>query len=107
MKLVSALAPLLTAACVSIYTPIHDARRTDDIFRDIRPGMTEAQVAQMIGRPDETMFFPLSGHDSWSYQYYDTWGYMAEFSVTFGTDHLVYSKYSRRITDGGDHGGSK
>lgn len=96
--------PLLAAACASVYTPIHDPLRTDANFGSIRPGMTEAQVEERVGKPDDTMLFPRSGNVAWAYDYYDLWGYMAEFSVTFGPDHLVLSKHSRRYT-GGDQSG--
>ena len=99
------LAAALLAAC-AVPTPILSKQRTDDVFGHIQPGMTEAQVEQMIGKPDETMRFPLSGNYGWDYRYYDTWGYMADFSVTFGPDGRVVSKISRRF-DGGDKGGSK
>ena len=104
VKTVLALASSLMAGCVSIYTPIHDPLRTDGNFRAIRPGMSEAEVARIVGKPDDAMRFPLSGNVAWAYDYYDLWGYMAEFSVTFGPDHLVLTKYSRRYT-GGDPSG--
>ncbi len=101
-KLHAALAALLLAGC-SVYTPIVSSQRNDDVFRKIEPGMTEAQIEQMIGTPDEKMAFPLSGNHAWTYRYYDMWGYMAEFSVTFGPDGRALSKISRRF-DGGDRG---
>ena len=104
LKPIIALAAMLAAGCASIHTPIHDPLRTDANFRAIRPGMTEAQVTELVGKPDDSMTFPLSGNRAWAYDYYDLWGYMAEFSVTFGPDHLVLSRYSRRYT-GGDASG--
>ena len=62
-----------------------------------------AIMSQLIGKPDETMAFPRSNTDSWGYQYYDTWGYMAIFSVTFDATGHAVSKFSRRINAGGDH----
>jgi outer membrane protein assembly factor BamE (lipoprotein component of BamABCDE complex) len=76
--------------------------RSDDVFAQIQVGMTTDEVLQRLGRPDESMPFPLSQTDSWGYQYYDTWGYLAIFSVTFGPDHRIVSKFSRRVNVGGD-----
>jgi hypothetical protein len=108
-----AASPLL-AACVggpmASYAPAgpREALRTDATFAQIHGGMPESEVARMLGRPDETMRFPLSSSEAWDYRYYDTWGYMAIFSVTFGPDGRVASTVSNRINAGGDHaGGSK
>lgn len=81
--------------------------RSDASFARIASGMPESEVAGLLGRPDETMRFPLSNNEAWDYRYYDTWGYMAIFSVTFGPDRRVVSAISNRINSGGDHGGSK
>ena len=93
----------LVAACASPGGPV----RTDATFAQVVSGMPEAEVAQMLGRPDETMRFPLSHSEAWDYRYYDTWGYLAIFSVTFGPDGRVSSTISNRVNSGGDHAGSK
>lgn len=95
----------LAAACASIGPG--GAVRTDATFRQVTGGMPESQVAQMLGPPDETMRFPLSHSEAWDYRYYDTWGYLAIFSVTFGPDGRVVSTISNRVNSGGDHAGSK
>ncbi len=100
--LCAALAALVLAGC-GAYTPTLSPQRNVDVFGRIQPGMTEAEVEQLIGVPDEKMPFPLSGNHAWTYRYYDPWGYMAEFSVTFGPDGRMVSKISRRF-DGGDRG---
>jgi outer membrane protein assembly factor BamE (lipoprotein component of BamABCDE complex) len=79
--------------------------RNDDVFNRIEAGMTRDEVQRLIGLPDETMRFPLSNTVAWDYRYYDTWGYMAVFSVTFSSDGRALSKITTRINDGGDHGG--
>ena|SRR5689334_7340296 len=98
----AALAASVVSAC-AIDTPILSKQRTDDNFSRIHTGMTEAEIEQVAGTPDEKMRFPLSGNYAWSYRYYDTWGYYAEFSVTFAPDGRSVSKISRRY-DGGDKG---
>jgi len=94
-----AAAICLLAGCAS------GPARTDATFAHVAPGMSESDVAQMLGRPDETMRFPLSNNVAWDYRYYDTWGYLAIYSVTFGPDRRVVSTISNRINSGGDHAG--
>lgn len=94
------VAAFVLSACVA-YHP--GPARSDALFAQIRQGMTQDQVMQIAGRPDETMPFPMSGSLAWSYYAWDTWGYYVEQSITFGSDGRVQSKYSRRINDGGDH----
>jgi outer membrane protein assembly factor BamE (lipoprotein component of BamABCDE complex) len=79
--------------------------RSDASFARIAQGMPEDEVRQLLGKPDETMHFPLSNTDAWDYRYYDNWGYLAIYSVTFGPDHRVVSMLSNRINSGGDHAG--
>jgi len=95
----------LLAACTTLGSG--GPTRTDATFRQVVSGMPESEVAQMLGRPDETMRFPLSHNEAWDYRYYDTWGYLAIFSVTFGADGRVVSTISNRVNSGGDHAGSK
>jgi outer membrane protein assembly factor BamE (lipoprotein component of BamABCDE complex) len=104
------LAALLLAACASdSRTPggyfAAAPARSDATFAQVARGMPEQEVAQLLGRPDETMRFPLSSSEAWDYRYYDTWGYFAVFSVTFGPDGRVASTISNRINSGGDHAG--
>lgn len=101
----SVAATSLLAACA--FPGAGGPVRTDAAFAKVVSGMPEAEVAQMLGRPDETMRFPLSHNEAWDYRYYDTWGYLAIFSVTFGPDGRVVSTISNRVNSGGDHAGSK
>jgi outer membrane protein assembly factor BamE (lipoprotein component of BamABCDE complex) len=71
--------------------------RSDAVFSRISAGMTQADVQQLIGAPDDTMRFPLSRTVAWDYLYQDTWGYTAEFSVTFDASGHAVSKFSKRL----------
>jgi outer membrane protein assembly factor BamE (lipoprotein component of BamABCDE complex) len=95
----AALALFLSACATSEL-----ASRSDDRFALVRQGMTRDDVLRLLGRPDETMRFPLSGNEAWDYRYMDTWGYFASYSVTLGPDSRVLSSLSHRLNDGGDHG---
>lgn len=69
----------------------------DDVFNQIAPGMTRAQIENLIGPPGETMSFALSGQVAWDYRYTDAWGYTAIFSVAFDGNGVVVSKFKRRV----------
>jgi hypothetical protein len=98
-------AALALAGCASAPHAISargaEYARSDDVFAAIEAGMSRQEVARRLGPPDETMRFPLSRTDAWSYYYTDTWGYPAEFSVTFA-DNRAVGKFSRRLDYGHD-----
>jgi len=69
----------------------------DETFWRIQPGMTREEILHLLGPPGDSMAYALSGNDSWEWRYMDTWGYLADFSVTFNRDGIVVGKFSRRI----------
>jgi hypothetical protein len=79
-------------------------QRGDGMFAQVRNGMTRDEVRAITGPPDNTMPFPATRTDSWGFYGWDTWGYYCEYSVTFGADGRVVSKFSRRLNDGPDRG---
>ena len=79
--------------------------RSDAIFSHIVPGMAQDEVLGAIGKPDETMAFPMSHTHAWSYVYQDTWGFAAEYSVTFDARDRVVGTFSKRIGYGGSDQG--
>jgi len=91
------LAAALLAGCAAGPYAGGGPPRSDAVFSGISPGMTQAQVEQLIGPPDDTMRFPLSHTVAWDYLYQDTWGYTAEFSVTFDASGRAVSKFSKRL----------
>ncbi len=93
----------LLAGCAGVSATTGPSSRSDDRFSHIHAGMTGDEVRQLLGTPDETMKFPLSQNVAWDYRYQDDWGYMAVYSVTFGSDGRAVSTLSRRINVGGDH----
>lgn len=74
----------------------------EDHFYRIRAGMTREEVLRMIGPPGETTNFG-SGNVAYTYRFQDGWGYLSDFSVTYGPDWVVRSKIAIRI-DPGDSG---
>ena len=67
--------------------------------------MTRDEVLAITGPADNQQSYASRNQTSLGYFYHDTWGYYCEFSVTFGPDGRVVSKFSRRINDGGDKNG--
>ncbi|HSN21602.1 MAG TPA: outer membrane protein assembly factor BamE [Usitatibacter sp.] len=96
----AALAALfLLAACGAMPPP-----RSDAVFAQIHRGMTTEQVREHLGPPDETMRFGATHTVSWSYFYYDTWGFYAEESITFNDAGQVVGTFSKRVGYGGGSG---
>lgn len=91
---------LLLQSCAGGFGPIMN----DNRFAAMQAGMTKDEVLQLLGRPQQTMKFPLSNTESWDYIGQDTWGYMVDYAVVFGPDGRVVNKVPRRLNDGGDHG---
>ncbi len=94
-----ALAAVL-AGCAGL--PDAASQRSDELFARVGLGMGRDEVQRLLGPPDETMPFSLSGTVAWDYRYTDTWGYFAVFSVTFDAAWRVVSKLAWRTNDGGD-----
>jgi hypothetical protein len=99
-RLAALLSCAFLAGCAAVPS------RNDDIFSRVTPGMTGDEVLALLGAPDEKMPFPALRAIAWDYRYYDSWGYLALFSVTFGADGRALTKTHVRLNDGGDHGGS-
>ena len=92
---------LLLAGC----TTLGDARSPGGPdFARVHDGMTRDDTRRLLGAPLQAMKFPLSGNESWDYQFQDSWGYLALFSVMFGPQGGVIGTTTARINDGGDHG---
>jgi len=73
----------------------------DDHFHAVEVGMNRDEVRQRIGPPGEILRL-ASGKTTWLYQYTDTWGYAAEFSVDFDRGGMVVNKASVRLPYGSD-----
>ena len=89
-------ASLALAACA-----IAGPARNDELFARVRTGMTQPEIRDLLGAPNDAMRYPLSGNTGWGYLYWDAWGFWSEFSVTFGPDGRAVSTHTRRF-DGGD-----
>jgi hypothetical protein len=82
------------AARIDVYARGHAG--DGDAFRAIVPGMTANEVRARLGAPDHEVRLGIAHALSWGYAFRDTWGYDAEFSVTFGDDGVVRSTFTSR-----------
>lgn len=87
----------LLAGCAAASLAPSGPARSDALFSQVAQGMSQDEVARLIGPPDDTMRFDRSHTEAWDYVYYDTWGYRAEFSVTFDETGHAVSKFSKRL----------
>ena len=92
-------ARVVVAACATA-----PPARSDPVFAQVERGMTADQVRERLGPPDETMRFDATRTTSWSYFYYDTWGFYSEESITFDQAGRVVDKFSKRVGYGGGSG---
>ena len=95
------LAAVVAAGCAAVGAS-NEPSRNDAFFQRVEIGMTTDDVLRRLGPPDESMRFPLSGSTAWDYRFYDAWGYLAMYSITFGPDGRAASRFSRRLNAGGD-----
>ena len=102
MKYVTHLLLSIALAGCAAYSAPRDAD-----FARVHDGMSRDETLRLLGKPHETMRFPLSGNESWSYYAFDPWGYYCRYSVTFGPQAVVVAKISERLNDGGEHGSGK
>ncbi|MBI2306864.1 MAG: hypothetical protein HYU78_06125 [Rhodocyclales bacterium] len=66
-------------------------------FARVRPGMTQAEVLQLLGppQPEWTAYFAARDELVWEWRYCDAWGEAARFDVLFdGTTKTVRSAQS-------------
>lgn len=80
---------------IDVYASAAHARNAE-VFRRIQPGMKGAEVIALIGSPDHSIRFAAAHATAWDYDFRDTWGYDAEFSVTLGDDGIVRSTFTGR-----------
>jgi outer membrane protein assembly factor BamE (lipoprotein component of BamABCDE complex) len=92
------LVALLVQACAAVLASNEPLR--NGLIGRVEQGMTREQVETILGAPDETMAFDNTRTVAWDYRYTDSWGFLAMFSVTFGSDGRVVSTFSRRLNDG-------
>src|SRR5471030_1876163 len=91
-SMISLAVALALASCADLAQVGPKPPPTTEQFALVQVGMTKDDTLRLLGKPFETMKFPMSGNEAWDYRYQDPWGYMAMYGVTFGPDGHVVSK---------------
>lgn len=100
-KMVRQALAAVAALCIVAACGTQPPKRSDAVFDSIPTGATMEQVRDRLGKPDEEMAFPATRTVSWTYFYYDTWGFYAEESLTFDESGRLVGKFSKRVGYGG------
>lgn len=75
---------------------------TDEHFAKVRPGMDQAQIRRLIGRPGESMTFPARNEEVWTWRHGAVLpGGIDEFHVHFDlAGHVVTTSRSKTAEPG-------
>lgn len=65
---------------------------------------TQDDVSRLIGPPSRTVDFTRRNQVAWIYRFRDTWGYLADFTVSFDPRGVVADKVTVRIDPSGNRG---
>jgi hypothetical protein len=91
------LLPVLAAAlALSACASLSERPLGEGPLAKIEPGLTQADVQGLAGRPANATRDSRSGGSLWIYSFIDTWGYPSEFDVTFDRSGRVTDVYARR-----------
>ena len=94
----------VAALCIVAACATQPPKRSDAVFESIPAGTSMEQVRDRLGKPDEEMAFPATRTTSWTYFYYDTWGFYSEESLTFDQAGRLVDRFSKRVGYGGGSG---
>lgn len=70
---------------------------TQAYFAQIRPGMGREEIRRLIGRPAETMTFPLKKEEVWTWRYEPATGERWHFHVHFDLAGRVLTTSSNQV----------
>jgi hypothetical protein len=91
------LLPVLAAAlALSACASFSERAPGEGPLAKIEPGLTQADVQSIVGRPANVTRNSRSGASLWIYSFTDTWGYPSEFDVTFDKSGRVADVYAQR-----------
>jgi outer membrane protein assembly factor BamE (lipoprotein component of BamABCDE complex) len=92
--------PVLAAAlALSACASFSEQAKGEGALATIEPGLTQADVRRIAGRPANTTRDSRSGGSLWIYSFIDTWGYPSELDVTFDASGRVADVYAQRDSD--------
>jgi hypothetical protein len=70
---------------------------TQAYFAQIRPGMTQDEIRRLIGKPGETMTFPLKKEEVWTWRYEPATGERWHFHVHFDLAGRVLTTSANQV----------
>ena len=76
----------------------------DHLMRIQTGSSTQDDVSRIIGPPSRTVDFTRRNQVAWIYRFRDTWGYFADFTVSFDPRGVVANKATVRIDPSGNRG---
>jgi SmpA / OmlA family len=93
---VSKLLPVLAALALSACASLSEQPLSASTIAKIEPGLTQAAVQGLAGRPATMTHDARSGGAEWIYSYRDSWGYPSEFDVAFDGSGRVTDVHVQR-----------
>lgn len=72
---------------------------TERYFAKIRPGLSRDEVRRLIGRPAETMTFPLKKEEVWSWKFEQGSGEKWQFHAHFDLEGRVLTATRNRVEE--------
>jgi hypothetical protein len=95
-QILKPLSVLAAALALSACASISERPPGKGPLAKIEPGLTQAEVRGIVGRPASATHNSRSGSSLWIYSYTDTWGYPSQFDVTFDKSGRVADVYAER-----------
>lgn len=71
----------------------------EEYFAKIRPGLSKDEVRKLIGRPAETMTFPLKKEEVWSWKFEQGSGQYWHFHAHFELDGRIVTATRNRVEE--------
>jgi hypothetical protein len=88
---------LALSACATLDTLAANGGTAEaNRLKEVHAGLTQEEVRDLAGRPQNITGASRSGEELWIYDYIDAWGYTTDFNVTFDASGVVTGVYSQR-----------
>lgn len=71
----------------------------EEYFAKIRPGLSKDEVRRVLGRPAETMTFPLKKEEVWSWKFEQGSGEKWQFHAHFALDGRIVTATRNRVEE--------
>jgi hypothetical protein len=95
-QILKPLSVLAAALALSACASLSEQPSGEGPLAKIEPGLTQADVRGIVGRPANVTHVSRSGASLWIYSFTDTWGYPSEFDISFDGSGRVADVYAKR-----------